>query len=140
MGRRCWRFVVHDKRCCGKLAVGCLAGTSEVGDWQVPDFRLACAYAASQGWLLLATRFLCSIGQCALAVDSALSMRALDWSLAVLMGAVRSAPPITGVVLTLVAGSISGREQEKDDGDQRRESYRRLGSALAGAVSFPFGS
>jgi hypothetical protein len=27
--------------------------TSEVGDWKMPDFRMACAYAASQGWLIV---------------------------------------------------------------------------------------
>jgi hypothetical protein len=30
-----------------------LAETSEVGDWKMPDFRMACSYAASQGWLIV---------------------------------------------------------------------------------------
>jgi hypothetical protein len=30
-----------------------LAETSEVGDWKMPDFKIACAYAASQGWLVI---------------------------------------------------------------------------------------
>jgi hypothetical protein len=29
------------------------AETSEVGDWKMPDFKMACAYAASQGWLIV---------------------------------------------------------------------------------------
>ena len=27
--------------------------TTEVGDWKMPDFRAARAYAASQGWLIV---------------------------------------------------------------------------------------
>jgi hypothetical protein len=30
-----------------------LVETSEIGDWKMPDFRMACAYAASQGWLVV---------------------------------------------------------------------------------------
>jgi hypothetical protein len=30
-----------------------LADTSEIGDWQMPEFRTACACAASQGWLIV---------------------------------------------------------------------------------------
>ena len=30
-----------------------LAETSEVGDWKMPDFKAACSYAASQGWLIV---------------------------------------------------------------------------------------
>ena len=26
---------------------------TEVGDWKMPDFRAACFYAASQGWLIV---------------------------------------------------------------------------------------
>jgi hypothetical protein len=58
--------------------------------------------------LLLATRFVRSIGQGALAVGFALYLRALDWS-AVAISAVLSAALITGVVLTLVAGPLSDR-------------------------------
>jgi hypothetical protein len=25
----------------------------EIGDWKMPDFKLACAYAASQDWLIV---------------------------------------------------------------------------------------
>jgi hypothetical protein len=30
-----------------------LVETSEIGDWKMPDFRTACVYAASQGWLIV---------------------------------------------------------------------------------------
>jgi hypothetical protein len=26
---------------------------SEVGDWKMPAFKMACAYAMSQGWLMI---------------------------------------------------------------------------------------
>ena len=58
--------------------------------------------------LLLATRFVRSIGQGALAVDFTLYLRALDWS-AVEISAVLSAALITGVILTLVTGPLSDR-------------------------------
>ncbi len=31
-----------------------LVETSEIGDWKMPDFKMACTYAASQGWLIVA--------------------------------------------------------------------------------------
>ena len=55
MGRRLLRIVVYD-RCCrisATLTVGELAETSEIGDWKMPDFKAACSYAASQGWLIV---------------------------------------------------------------------------------------
>ena len=36
----------------GTLTLDDLAET-EIGDWKMPDFRLACSYAASQGWLIV---------------------------------------------------------------------------------------
>ena len=30
-----------------------LVESSEVGDWKMPDFKMACTYAASQGWLIV---------------------------------------------------------------------------------------
>ncbi len=27
--------------------------TSEIGHWKMPDFKAPCAYAASQGWLIV---------------------------------------------------------------------------------------
>ena len=55
IGRRLLRIVVYDKRCRigGKLTVNDLVETSEVGDWKMPAFKMACAYAASQGWLII---------------------------------------------------------------------------------------
>jgi hypothetical protein len=35
------------------LALDDLVDTSEVGDWKMPDFKAACTYAASQGWLIV---------------------------------------------------------------------------------------
>jgi hypothetical protein len=54
MGRRLLEIVVYDKRCRigGKLTLDDLAET-EVGDWKMPDFKAACSYAASQGWLIV---------------------------------------------------------------------------------------
>jgi hypothetical protein len=53
IGRKLLEVVVYGKRCRigNKLTVDDLAATSEVGDWKMPDFKLACTYAASQGWL-----------------------------------------------------------------------------------------
>jgi hypothetical protein len=55
MGRRLLEIVVYDKRCRigSKLTLRELAQTSETGDWKMPDFRMACAYAVSQGWLIV---------------------------------------------------------------------------------------
>lgn len=35
-----------------KLTLDDLADT-RIGDWKMPDFKTACAYAASQGWLIV---------------------------------------------------------------------------------------
>jgi hypothetical protein len=55
LARRLLEIVVYDKRCriAGKLTLDDLAETSEIGDWKMPDFRMACSYAASQGWLIV---------------------------------------------------------------------------------------
>ena len=55
IGRRLLDIVVYD-RCCrigGTLTLDDLAETSEVGDWKMPDFKAACSYAVSQGWLIV---------------------------------------------------------------------------------------
>ena len=54
MGRRLLEIVVYDKSCRigGTLALDDLAETA-IGDWKMPDFKAACAYAASQGWLIV---------------------------------------------------------------------------------------
>ena len=54
IGRRLLEIVVYDK-CCrigGTLSLDDLAET-EIGDWKMPQFRAACSYAASQGWLIV---------------------------------------------------------------------------------------
>jgi hypothetical protein len=53
LGRKLLEVVVYSKNCRigGKLTLDDLAETSEVGDWKMPDFKLACTYAVSQGWL-----------------------------------------------------------------------------------------
>ena len=55
IGRRLLEIVVYDKRCrVGRtLTLSDLTETSEVGDWKMPDFKAACTYAASQGWLVV---------------------------------------------------------------------------------------
>ncbi len=55
LGRRLLAIVVYDKRCRigGTLTLGELAETSVVGDWKMPDFRMACSYAVAQGWLIV---------------------------------------------------------------------------------------
>ena len=53
-GRRLLEIVVYDK-CCrigGSLRLDDLAD-SEIGDWTMPNYRTACRYAASQGWLVV---------------------------------------------------------------------------------------
>ncbi len=44
--------MVYTKGCQvgGKLTLDDLEAT-EIGDWKMPDFKSACAYAASQGWV-----------------------------------------------------------------------------------------
>ena len=55
LGRRLLDVLVYAKRCRsgGSVTVDDLVETSEIGDWKMPDFRMACAYAASQGWLVV---------------------------------------------------------------------------------------
>ena len=52
-GRRLLQIVVYGKRCRigGRLTLDDLAESSEIGDWKMPDFKAACTYAVSQGWL-----------------------------------------------------------------------------------------
>ena len=52
-GRKLLEIVVYEKACRigGTLGLDDLAET-EVGDWMMPDFKAACAYAVSQGWLI----------------------------------------------------------------------------------------
>ena len=56
IGRKLLEIVVYRKSCRvgDKLSVDDLVETSEIGDWKMPDFKMACSYAASQGWLIVA--------------------------------------------------------------------------------------
>jgi hypothetical protein len=55
IGRRLVDVVVYAMGCRigDKVSLDDLAETSEVGDWKMPDFKIACTYAASQGWLVI---------------------------------------------------------------------------------------
>jgi hypothetical protein len=54
LGRRLLAVIVYEKSCRigARVSLDDLE-TTEVGDWKMPDFRAACAYAASQGWLII---------------------------------------------------------------------------------------
>jgi hypothetical protein len=54
LGRRLLEIVVYGK-CCrigDTLTLDDLAETP-IGDWKMPDFKMACSNAASQGWLIV---------------------------------------------------------------------------------------
>jgi hypothetical protein len=55
IGRRLLDVVVYTKGCRAgdTLMLNDLAETSEVGDWKMPDYKMACTYAAAQGWLII---------------------------------------------------------------------------------------
>jgi hypothetical protein len=55
IARRLLKVVVYDKQCRigGTLTLDDLAENSEIGDWKMPDFKAASAYAVSQGWLIV---------------------------------------------------------------------------------------
>ena len=55
IGRRLLDVIVYGKSCRfgDKVILNDLAETSEVGDWRMPDFKMACTYATSQGWLIV---------------------------------------------------------------------------------------
>jgi hypothetical protein len=55
IGHKLLEIVVYGRTCRvgGKLSVDDLVESSEVGDWKMPDFKMACTYAASQGWLIV---------------------------------------------------------------------------------------
>jgi len=55
IGRQLLDVVVYAKGCRvgDALTLDDLAETSEVGDWKMPDFKMACSYAAAQGWLII---------------------------------------------------------------------------------------
>ena len=55
LGRQLLDILVYANRCRigDKLTLDDLVETSKIGDWKMPDFKIACAYAASQGWLVI---------------------------------------------------------------------------------------
>jgi len=55
-GRRLLDVIVYIKnsRVGAKLNLDDLVETTEVGDWKMPDFKIARTYAVSQGWLVAA--------------------------------------------------------------------------------------
>jgi hypothetical protein len=55
IGRRLLDVMVYARGCRigDKVSLDVLAETSEVGDWKMPDFKVACAYAAAKGWLVM---------------------------------------------------------------------------------------
>jgi hypothetical protein len=55
IGRRLLDVVVYRKNCRigDRLDLDVLSETSEVGDWKMPDFKITCDYAVSQGWLII---------------------------------------------------------------------------------------
>jgi hypothetical protein len=54
LGRRLLDVIVYEKgyRIGGTLCLDDLDAT-DIGDWKMPDYKAACAYAVSQGWLII---------------------------------------------------------------------------------------
>jgi hypothetical protein len=54
LGRRLLDIIVYEKgyRIGGTLCLDDLDAT-DIGDWKMPDYKAACAYAVSQGWLVV---------------------------------------------------------------------------------------
>ena len=54
LGRRLLEIIVYGQHCRigGQVSLDDLEVT-EIGDWSMPDFKSACAYSASQGWLTM---------------------------------------------------------------------------------------
>jgi hypothetical protein len=55
IGRKLLDVLVYGRssRVGDKLTLDDLVETSEIGDWKMPDIKMACTYAASQGWLVV---------------------------------------------------------------------------------------
>ena len=55
IGHKLLEIIVYRKTCRigDKLSVDDLVESSEIGDWKMPDFKMACTYGASQGWLIV---------------------------------------------------------------------------------------
>ncbi len=54
LGRRLLDVIVYEKgyRIGGTLCLDDLEAT-DIDDWKMPDYKAACAYAVSQGWLII---------------------------------------------------------------------------------------
>jgi len=54
LGRQLLEIIVYRRNCRigSHVSMDDLEAT-EIGDWSMPDFRAACAYSASQGWLIV---------------------------------------------------------------------------------------
>ena len=54
LGRRLLEIIVYRQNCRtgGHVSVDDLDAT-DIGDWKMSDYKAACAYAASQGWLVI---------------------------------------------------------------------------------------
>jgi hypothetical protein len=59
LGRRLLEIIVYGQNCRigGRVSLDELEAT-EIGDWSMPDFKAACAYSASQGWLIVQNHLL----------------------------------------------------------------------------------
>jgi hypothetical protein len=52
LGRRLLHIIVYDKGCrAGGLLMLDDLDTTDIGDWKMSDYKAACAYGVSQGWL-----------------------------------------------------------------------------------------
>jgi hypothetical protein len=53
-GSRLLAVIVYERNCRigGQVSLDDLEAT-EIGDWTMPDFKAACVYAASRGWLIV---------------------------------------------------------------------------------------
>jgi hypothetical protein len=54
LGHKLLDIIVYRQNCRVGAQVGLDdLGATEIGDWSMPDFKAACGYAASQGWLIV---------------------------------------------------------------------------------------
>jgi hypothetical protein len=55
IGRKLLDIIVYNRnsQAGDSLTVDDLVEASEIGNWKMPDFRMAYTYAASQGWLIV---------------------------------------------------------------------------------------
>jgi hypothetical protein len=55
LARRLLETLVYQlsRRAGGSVRIDDLVDTTEIGDWKMPEFKTCCAYAVSQGWLIV---------------------------------------------------------------------------------------